>query len=235
MKIALLSTPNSEILGHIINKFIEYDLDIDSIIFDSVIPDERRLQRWNERTNGKIPFIPMGKFENSFIPCFYFENHSSLITESFVKNNEIDILINAGTPRILKANLLNAPSLGIINCHPGILPYFRGCTCVEWAIYHDKPVGNTVHIMTEEIDEGPVLAKETINFLKSDNYSDIRVKVYMNGFDLLARSIKRYINKPYLDNFYKKNGDYYKVIDDVKMGKVLEKINFGKYKFQLDQ
>ena len=61
MKIALLSTQNSEILGHIINKFIEYDIDIDSIIFDSVIPDESRLQRWNERTNGKIPFIPMGK------------------------------------------------------------------------------------------------------------------------------------------------------------------------------
>ena len=60
---------------------------------------------------------------------------------------KIDLLVNAGTPRILKSNLLKAPSIGVINCHPGILPDFRGCTCVEWAIYLDQPIGNTVHLI----------------------------------------------------------------------------------------
>ena len=168
-----------------------------------------------------------------FIPCYHFKNHSSTLTAEFVKDNEISILVNAGTPRILKPNLIKAPSIGVINCHPGILPYFRGCTSVEWAIYFDKPVGNTVHLMSEKIDEGPILSKEIINFSKSDSYSDIRVKVYRHGFDLLARSIKNFIQNPYLNNNYKKNGDYYKVIDDDKMNKVIEKINSGRYKYQL--
>ncbi len=233
IKIALLSTQKSEILGHIINKFIEYDIKIDSIILDSKLPGDKHFQIWDERTNGNIPFIPMDNFEKLFIPYYHFENHSSLVTEKFVSDNEISILVNAGTPRILKPNLLKAPSVGVVNCHPGILPYFRGCTSVEWAIHFDKPVGNTVHLMTDKIDEGPILLKEPINFLKSDSYSDIRVKVYRHGFDLLARSIKNYIHNPHLNNNYEKNGDYYKVIDDEKMNKVIKKINSGNYKYQL--
>ena len=232
IKIGLLSTHKSEILGHIINKFIEYGINIDSIILDSKLPGDEHYKRWDERTHGDIPYIPMYTFENMFIPCYYFGNHSSSITEQFVKENEIGILVNAGTPRILKDNLLKAPSIGVINCHPGMLPKFRGCTCVEWAIYHDKPVGNTVHFMTSKIDEGPILSKEEINFLKSDSYSDVRVKVYRHGFDLLARSIIDFINSPHINNDYEKNGDYFKVIDDNKMKEVINKVNSGNYKFQ---
>ena len=162
IKIALLSTQKTEILGHIINKFDDYKINIEAIIFDPKLPDKKHFQIWNERTNGEIPFISMDTFEKESIPCYFFQNHSSSITEKFVKEKNIDILVNAGTPRILKSNLINAPTIGIVNCHPGILPDFRGCTCVEWAIYLDKPVGNTVHIMTEKIDEGPIILKESI-------------------------------------------------------------------------
>ena len=75
IKIALLSTQKSEILGHIINKFIEYDIKIDSIIFDSKLPGDKHFQIWDKRTNGNIPFIPMANFEKLFIPYYHFENH----------------------------------------------------------------------------------------------------------------------------------------------------------------
>lgn len=53
-----------------------------------------------------------------------------------------------------------------MNCHPGLLPKFRECTCVEWAVYLDEEVGNTVHFMNEKIDEGPIIVQEALHFKK---------------------------------------------------------------------
>lgn len=232
IKISLLSTEKSKILGHIINKLVEYEINIHSIIYDAKIPGADHLQRWEEKTKGKIPLIPFEQFEKLYIPTYLFKNHSSTVTENFIKDQKIDLLVNAGTPRILKSNLLKAPSIGIINCHPGILPDFRGCTCVEWAIYLDQPIGNTVHLMTDKIDEGPIILKETVNFSKSDKYSDVRIKVYEHGFDLFARAIRIILDGNIIDYSYEKGGNYYKVIDENKMKNVIDKIELGQYKYQ---
>ena len=232
MKIALLSTPKSEILGHIINSFVSKKISIEAIIFDSKLPNQKHHILWQERTKGKIPLIPLHNYENKMIPCYYFTSHCSDSFEKFILEKNIDVLVNAGTPRILKKNILNSPTIGVINCHPGIMPNFRGCTCVEWAIYHDEPVGNTVHLMSDKIDEGPILLKEEISFLKSDSYSDIRVKVYKHGFELLSRSLEDFIRNPNINLEYDQGGRYFKVIDKDKMNEVLKKISSGSYAYQ---
>jgi hypothetical protein len=67
---------------------------------------------------------------------------------------------------------------------------------------------------------------------KKDNYSDIRVKIFIHGFDLLARSIKMIMdNSVKTSQNYTKNGTYYKVIDKDKMEIVISKINEKKYKY----
>ena len=235
LKIALLSTISSEILGYISEKLLEYEISIHSIIMDSKISDDKDASIWRERTQGQLPLIPVWQFEGFRIPFYFFSNHSSKATTKFVKDSNIDLLINAGTPRILKENILNAPKIGVLNCHPGLLPGFRGCTCVEWAIYLDEKIGNTVHLMSKNIDEGPVLIQESLLFEKSDQYHDVRTKVYRHSFELMARGVKKIIDNP-LHDFkhaeYVKNGRYFKVIDDDRMNEVLNKINSGSYKYQ---
>jgi len=232
LRIALLATMPSRILGYIINSFLDYKIPIHSIIIDSKEPTKKDELIWEERTKGQLPEIPMKQFEKEQIPLFFFPDHSSTEVVEFVKESRIDLLINAGTPRILKGEIIDAPKIGIINCHPGLLPHFRGCTTVEWAIYLDESIGNTVHLMTEEIDQGPIIIKEKLFFKKSDKYHDIRVKTYKHGFDLLARGVKEILDNPEIDlknQEYYKNGTYFKVIDDEKMKKILEKINSGNY------
>ena len=62
IKIALLSTQKSEILGHIINKFIEYDIKIDSIILDSKLPGDKHFKIWDERTNSPNSWCCRGSY-----------------------------------------------------------------------------------------------------------------------------------------------------------------------------
>ena len=40
----------------------------------------------------------------------------------------------------------------IINCHAGLVPESRGLDAFKWAIYHGRPLGNTLHIIDQNIE-----------------------------------------------------------------------------------
>lgn len=234
MKIGLLSTANSPLLGYILQSLLDHNVPVHSIILDSRILGEKDLQIWNERTQGALPVIPPEHFEQHRIPYYFVENHGSPDTARFVREQGIDLLVNAGTPRILKAEILSASTIGVLNCHPGLLPDFRGCTCVEWAIYLDEQIGNTAHLMTEKIDEGPIILREGLLFRKSDQYPDIRIKVYRHAFDVLARACRILMEsgQDWSKQEYVRGGRYFEVIDPEKMREVVAKIAAGEYAYQ---
>ena len=71
---------------------------------------------------------------------------------------KVDLIINLGTPRIFsRAQIKNLPP--ILNCHPGILPYYKGCNSPEWAFLNKDNIGATVHLMNEYIDGGKIIFK----------------------------------------------------------------------------
>ena len=235
LKTALLSSVDSTILGHIIEHLLNHQIMVDSVLMDSKTLSDKDKLIWEERTAGQLQLIPVSRFESYHIPYYYFSDHSSNAAAQFISNSNIDLLVNAGTPRILTPNILSAPNIGVLNCHPGLLPDYRGCTCVEWAIYFNERIGNTIHLMTCEIDEGPVILQESLYFNKSDKYHDVRVKVYKHGFELTALGILKIMENPLFDfrNMqYAKNGRYFDVIDSNKMRKVMHSINSGEYRFQ---
>ena len=72
-----------------------------------------------------------------------------------------NLLILAGAD-IIPATVLEIPSLGTINPHYGLLPRYRGMNVTEWSIYHDDPVGVTVHAVDSGIDTGDILLAEAV-------------------------------------------------------------------------
>jgi len=60
---------------------------------------------------------------------------------------------------IVVSDVLRQFSQGILNCHAGILPHYRGMDVIEWpSLQGDKRnTGATVHFMSEEVDEGELL------------------------------------------------------------------------------
>ncbi len=67
-----------------------------------------------------------------------------------------------------------------------MLPKYRGCTVVEWALYNGDPLGVTAHLMDEGIDTGPIVAQATFDVADCPDYAAVRVKVYQAGFALAA-------------------------------------------------
>ena len=77
---------------------------------------------------------------------------------------KVDCFLNAGTQRKLSKDFLAIASNGIINIHPGILPDYRGCSCVEWALLNNDMIGNTAHFMDLNYDTGPIIEIEKYTF-----------------------------------------------------------------------
>lgn len=234
-KIAILGTLGDPLLSYYLYSFIKNGIAIDCVIFDSQRLSMKDLKIWQERTLGKLPGIPLEKFETQFIPFFFVRSHISKITERLIKTRSIDILINGGTPRILTKSVIKAPKIGVINVHPGVLPIFRGCTAVEWAIFLNDKVGNTVHFVNEGIDEGPIILSETYSFLRNDTYSDIRTKVYKKSFGLLVKAVKKVVEQDLRPEKMVPQGSgiYRGVIDEKKIREVYCKLSEGRYKYQI--
>ena len=222
MIISILTAKNHPFFGYFLRK-IEKKIHIDSSIIDEKNFSEKDMELWEERTSNRIQTVNINHKNSRRL--LFVKNHNDDETVKIVEKREIDLLINFGTPRILKGPIIKSPSIGILNCHPGILPNYRGCTCVEWALYNNDPVGNTCHLMTEEIDSGPIIYKNQIEISANDSYQDIRVKVYLDSIESIIKSIEK-LKENKVNNFPSEiGGQYYKPIPDEKLNEV-----FLKYK-----
>lgn len=204
--------------------------------FSSTLREEsdKDLALWEQRTEGALPPVPLRDFASIAIPAFFIENTNSQMTIDLVRGLGLQLLVNGGCPRILSAAMIASVDHGILNIHPGLLPEFRGASCVEWAIYKDRPVGNTIHFMSAGIDEGPIVLQESYTFARNDRYHDIRTIVYQRGFALLARAVELVVSERLrpADGRPQGPGTYYKPIPAAEMAAVIEKLEQGRYRYQ---
>jgi phosphoribosylglycinamide formyltransferase-1 len=66
----------------------------------------------------------------------------------------------------------------ILNTHPALLPSFPGWHGVRDALaYGVKVTGCTVHVATEEVDAGPILAQEAVTVLPDDDEATLHERI----------------------------------------------------------
>ena len=118
---------------------------------------------------------------------------TQIINENFEKSNcinfeaelteilnryEIKIICLAGFMRILSKDFIELFEGRILNIHPSLLPKYKGLNTHARAIAaKDKFSGCSVHLVTSELDGGPVLAQSQISIDKTDNVESLSTKV----------------------------------------------------------
>ena len=91
-----------------------------------------------------------------------------------------DVIVCAGYMEIIPQSVLNTKT--VINTHPSLLPKYRGIHSLAWAIINgEKKLGFTVHIMSENIDEGPIIWQWSIE------NSGQKASFFLNYFDRCVR------------------------------------------------
>ena len=225
IKFGFLSTIDSPLLPHFIYYSYKNNVNDFIIICDSKNYTKKNKAIWLERTGGKLESLNSSNIYETlkYNPIYFVENHNSQKTKELIQKFDINCLFNAGTPRKISEDLIKFVDHGILNVHPGVLPKYRGCSAVEWSLYNNDPIGNTVHYMDADYDTGPIIHVETYKILKNQNYQDIRNMVYLRGFKLASKTLSKIQNNKINKNYYKKqktnDGNYWQPIPEKSLKK----------------
>ena len=91
---------------------------------------------------------------------------------------EPDFVILAGYMRILSSFLVDNWEGQIINIHPSLLPKYPGLNTHQRALdAGDKYHGTTIHFVTSELDDGPIIRQEAFEIEPSDTKNSLINKV----------------------------------------------------------
>ncbi|MBD3790545.1 MAG: formyltetrahydrofolate deformylase [Campylobacterales bacterium] len=150
-KIILMATKESHALGDILIRHADGELDAQ---IECVIANHDTLEDLVRRFD--IPFycIPADGMDR--------EAHEAKVME-LIDTFEFDFIVLAKYMRILTSKFVKAYEKKIINIHHSFLPAFIGANPYKQA--HDrgvKIIGATAHFVTDDLDEGPIIAQDVI-------------------------------------------------------------------------
>jgi methionyl-tRNA formyltransferase len=92
--------------------------------------------------------------------------------------------------KILPENLINCFPKGILNVHPSLLPRWRGSSPIQAAIAAgDRETGVTIHLLSPQIDAGPILAQESYPLRGDETVEGLTAFLAQRGAELLSRTL----------------------------------------------
>jgi methionyl-tRNA formyltransferase len=102
----------------------------------------------------------------------------------------LDAAVVVAFGQILPKEVLEAPRLGSFNLHASLLPRWRGAAPIQRSIMAgEKITGVEVMRMTEGLDEGPVLASETLRVDVLETAGTLHDRLATTGAELLVRTM----------------------------------------------
>jgi len=150
-KIIIMATKESHALGDILIRHADGELEADIC---AVVANRDTLSDLVNRFD--IPFI--------YIPAdgLSREEHEAKVLDE-LKRYQFDYIVLAKYMRILTSNFVSKYPGRIINIHHSFLPAFIGANPYKQAYERGvKIIGATAHFVTDDLDEGPIIAQDVI-------------------------------------------------------------------------
>jgi phosphoribosylglycinamide formyltransferase 1 len=131
-----------------------------------------------------------GGFTNSFDREAY-----SLAVVETLRHHDVNLIAMAGFGTITSAAFHEAFPGVVLNTHPSLLPDFKGWHAVRDALAAGVAVtGCTVHIATEELDEGPILAQRPVVVEAGDSEESLQERIKQTERVLYPQVIRAALN-----------------------------------------
>jgi methionyl-tRNA formyltransferase len=88
-------------------------------------------------------------------------------------------------------NVLNLTKYNSFNLHTSLLPKYRGCSSIPWAmINNEKNVGFTYHYMNKNFDTGNIILQKKIDIKNYDLQSTLYYRVMFESLKYLEKVLR---------------------------------------------
>ena len=108
-----------------------------------------------------------------------------------LKARDVGLVCLAGFMRLVREPLLQAFPNAILNIHPSLLPAFPGVDAQAQALVHGVKVsGATVHLVTGELDNGPIIGQAAVPVLDDDTRDSLAARILIEEHKLYPEAIR---------------------------------------------
>ncbi len=151
----------------------------------SDVPDAGILERARER-GLRAEYLPPGKYRSKL------DEEAEADYIAALQTARVDWVVLAGFMRIIKAPMLRAFPLKIVNIHPALLPAFPGLASWKQALdYGVKVTGVTVHLVDHGIDTGPIIAQAAVLVEDEDTPESLHARIQQVEHELYPAALGR--------------------------------------------
>ena len=116
--------------------------------------------------------------------------------DAALRDARAEFVVLAGFMRILPDAFVNDWAGRMVNIHPSLLPKYRGLGTYQAALdAGDKVAGCTVHLVTAELDAGPILGQTEVAIMAGDTADTLAERVRIAEHQLLPRTLADFVTR----------------------------------------
>ncbi len=108
-----------------------------------------------------------------------------------IENLQPDLIVLAGFMRILSKEFVNHWENRIMNIHPSLLPAYKGMNTHQRVLdANDTVHGATVHFVTAELDNGPIIVQAQINVHRNESAAELQQRIHEQEHKIYPMAIQ---------------------------------------------
>jgi phosphoribosylglycinamide formyltransferase-1 len=173
--------------GTILAAILESGLAVAAVILDRSCPAEEVAE------GAGVPAEVVER--ESYGPGFDRHAYTQRVIDA-LKRHQIDVIAMAGFGTILAPDIFSVYPGRVLNTHPALLPAFKGWHAVRDALAAGvKVTGCTVHVATEVVDEGPILAQEAVLVEAGDTEAILHERIKSAERRLYPETIRLFLQQ----------------------------------------
>jgi len=107
---------------------------------------------------------------------------------------DVELVVLAGFDEVLVPEFVASFSGRMLNTHPSLLPAFGGTLhALEQALDHGVKIsGCTVHLVTDELDGGPILLQACVEVRDDDSVESLHARIRQQEHGLLCDAVRAF-------------------------------------------
>jgi phosphoribosylglycinamide formyltransferase-1 len=110
-----------------------------------------------------------------------------------LRRHDVEVIALAGYMRLLSPEFIARWPGRILNIHPSLLPLYKGLDTHRRALVAgEQDAGCSVHVVTEDLDDGPVVAQAKVRILPRDTPESLAERVLAEEHKLYPAALDKF-------------------------------------------